>query len=128
MRVLLDTHVFLWWNENNAALSKKASRILADPGNTLIFSVASAWEITIKAQSGKLRLPEDASSYIRTRTSHYGMEILAIRLEHALALESLPLLHRDPFDRIMIVQSQIESLAILTADPAIRGYSVDAVW
>ena len=128
MKVLLDTHVFLWWNEDNTALSKKAIRILADPANTLILSVASAWEIAIKAQSGKLRLPEDASSYIRTRTAHYGMEILPIRLEHALALESLPLLHRDPFDRIMIVQSQIENLAILTADPTIHGYPIEAVW
>lgn len=128
MKVLLDTHVFLWWNEGNVALSKKAFRIIADPGNTLILSVASAWEIAIKAQSGKLRLPEDASNYIRTRAAHYGMEILPIRLEHALALESLPLLHRDPFDRIMIVQCQIEKLTILTADPAIRGYTIDAVW
>jgi PIN domain nuclease of toxin-antitoxin system len=125
---LLDTHVFLWWNQDNAALSKRAFRTIADPANTLILSVASAWEIAIKAQSGKLRLPEDAPNYVRTRSAHYGMEILPIRLEHALALEALPLLHRDPFDRIMIVQSQIENLTILTLDPAIRGYQVDTVW
>jgi PIN domain nuclease of toxin-antitoxin system len=126
--VLLDTHVFLWWNENSAELSKRAWRILADPANSLILSVASAWEIAIKTQSGKLRLPEDPADYVRTRTAHYGMEILPIHLEHALALHTLPLLHRDPFDRILIVQSQIENLAILTADAAIQAYAVDSIW
>jgi PIN domain nuclease of toxin-antitoxin system len=120
--------VFLWWNEGNSQLSKKAVRILTDPGNSLVLSVASAWEIAIKTQAGKLRIPEDAATYVPTRVAHYGMEILPIQLGHALALASLPLLHRDPFDRILIAQSQIEKLPILTADPAIRGYPVDAIW
>jgi PIN domain nuclease of toxin-antitoxin system len=128
VRVLIDTHVFLWWNEGNSQLSKKAVRILTDPGNSLVLSVASAWEIAIKTQAGKLRIPEDAATYVPTRVAHYGMEILPIQLGHALALASLPLLHRDPFDRILIAQSQIEKLPILTADPAIRGYPVDAIW
>ncbi len=128
MRVLLDTHVFLWWNQGSSELSKKALRILADPANTLILSVASAWEIAIKTQSGKLRLPEDASTYVPVRAAHYGMEILPIHLTHALALQSLPLLHRDPFDRMLVVQSQIEKLPLLTADPAIRSYPVDTIW
>jgi PIN domain nuclease of toxin-antitoxin system len=128
MRVLLDIHVFLWWNQGSSELSKKALRILADPANTLILSVASAWEIAIKTQSGKLRLPEDASTYVPVRAAHYGMEILPIHLTHALALQSLPLLHRDPFDRMLVVQSQIEKLSILTADPTIRSYPVDTIW
>jgi PIN domain nuclease of toxin-antitoxin system len=128
VRVLLDTHVFLWWNEGNSQLSKKAVRILADPGNSLILSVASAWEIAIKTQAGKLRIPADAATYVPTRVAHYGMELLSIQLSHALALTSLPLLHRDPFDRILIAQSNIEKLPILTADPAIRAYPVDAIW
>lgn len=128
MRVLLDTHVFLWWNENSTELSKKAQRILSDPVNTLVLSVASAWEIAIKKQSGKLRLPVDAAEYVRTRTAHYGMEILPIHLPHALALETLPLLHRDPFDRVLIAQSQIENVPIVTADPVIRAYAVDSIW
>jgi PIN domain nuclease of toxin-antitoxin system len=128
VRVLLDTHVFLWWNEASPRLSKTALRALADPANTLTLSVGSAWEIAIKAQTGKLRLPEDAATYVPTRAAYYGIEILPIQLAHALALQSLPLRHRDPFDRILIVQSQIEKLAILTADPAIRGYPVDTIW
>ena len=128
MRVLLDTHVFLWWNEDSPRLSKKARRILSDPGNTPVLSVASAWEIVIKAQAGKLRLPEEAAAYVPTRAAHYGMEILPIYLAHALALQMLPLLHRDPFDRILIVQSQVEKLSLLSADPAISGYAVDSIW
>jgi len=128
VRALLDTHVFLWWNEANPQLSKKVSRILADPANSLFLSVASAWEIAIKTQCGKLRIPEDAAIYVPTRAAHYGMEILPIHLAHALALASLPLQHRDPFDRMLIVQSRIEKLPILTADPAIHGYPVDTIW
>lgn len=128
VRVLLDTHVFIWWNEGDSRLSKKAIQTLEDPKNSLVLSVATAWELAIKTQSGKLRLPEAASTYVPTRAAHYGMEILPIHLAHALALAALPLLHRDPFDRILIVQSQIERLSILTADPAIRGYAVDSIW
>ncbi len=124
----MDTQVFLLWNEGHTGLSKKALRTLADPDNTLIFSVASAWEIAIKIQLGKLRLPEDTATYVRTRAELYRMESLPIHLAHALALASLPPLHRDPFDRILIAQSQIENIPIVTADPAIRRYPVDAVW
>ena len=101
---------------------------MADPANTLVLSVASAWEIAIKVQLGKLRLPGDAATYVRNRAAHDRMEILTISLEHVAALQSLPMLHRDPFDRMLVVQSQIENLSILTADPAIRGYAVDSIW
>jgi PIN domain nuclease of toxin-antitoxin system len=128
VRVLLDTHVFLWWNEGNARLSKKALRVLADPANTLVLSVASAWEIAIKAQAGKLRIPEDAATYVPTRAAYYGMEVLPIHLAHALALQFLPLHHRDPFDRMLVAQGQTEKLSILTSDPAIRRYAVSTIW
>lgn len=101
---------------------------MADPANTLCLSVASALEIAIKVQLGKLRLPADSTSYVQNRAAHDHMEIVSIRLEHAAALQVLPMLHRDPFDRILIVQSQIEKLSILTADPAFRNYAVDAIW
>lgn len=101
---------------------------MADPANTLILSVASAWEIAIKMQTGRLRLPERAATYVPTRTAHYGMEMLPIHLSHALELESLPLLHRDPFDRILIAQAQVERLPILTADAGIRAYPVEIIW
>jgi PIN domain nuclease of toxin-antitoxin system len=126
--VLLDTHVFLWWNADDAQLSRKSRRIMADPANTLVLSVVSAWEISIKVQLGKLRLPGGAVSYVENRAAHNRMEILGITLEHAAALQALPLLHRDPFDRMLVVQSQAEKLPILTGDPAIRAYAVDSIW
>jgi PIN domain nuclease of toxin-antitoxin system len=125
---LLDTHAFLWWNLGDSRLSKTARRIMADPANTLCLSVASALEIAIKVRLGKLRIPANQASYVQKSAAQDDMEIVPIRLEHAAALQTLPLLHRDPFDRILIVQSQIEKVPILTADPAIRRYAVDAIW
>jgi PIN domain nuclease of toxin-antitoxin system len=101
---------------------------MADPANTLCLSVASALEIAIKVRLGKLRLPANSASYVQNSAAQDHIEIVPIRIEHAAALQTLPLLHRDPFDRILIVQSQIEKLSILTADPAIRNYAVDAIW
>ncbi|HEV1285065.1 MAG TPA: type II toxin-antitoxin system VapC family toxin [Bryobacteraceae bacterium] len=126
--MLLDTHAFLWWNLGDTRLSSKARRIMADPANTLFLSVASALEIAIKVRLGKLRLPANSASYVRNSAAEDHMEIVPIRLEHAAALQTLPMLHRDPFDRILIVQSQIEKLSFLTADPDIRRYAVDATW
>lgn len=128
MRILLDTHAFLWWNEANPALSKRASGVLSNPRHTLLLSVVSAWEIVIKTQAGRLRLPEPPSVYIPTRTAHYGMEILPVSLAHVLAAESLPVHHRDPFDRLLIAQAGVERLPILSADPQMRQYAVEVLW
>lgn len=128
MRILLDTHAFLWWNEGDSRLSKKASALLADTANTLVLSVVSAWELVLKVDARKLRLPEAPSVYIPTRMAHYGIEQLPATLAHVLAAESLPAHHRDPFDRLLIAQAKVEEMPILSADPQIRRYPVKAVW
>ena len=128
MKILLDTHAFLWWNDANPRLSRKALSLLEDPSNTLLLSVVSAWEIVIKCQAHKLRLPESPSVYIPTRSAHYGIETLPVILAHVLASESLPTHHRDPFDRLLIAQAKVEDVPILTADPQIRGYPVKVLW
>ena len=128
MRILLDTHAFLWWNAADSRLSKKALRLLADPANTLLLSVVSAWELVVKTQARKLRLPEPPSVYVPTRLAHYAMEALPLSLAHVLAAESLPLLHRDPFDRLLVAQAASEGVPILTIDPDIGRYSVKVVW
>ena len=128
MKILLDTHAFLWWNDANPRLSRKALSLLEDPSNTLLLSVVSAWEIVIKCQAHKLRLPESPSVYIPTRSAHYGIETLPVILAHVLASESLPAHHRDPFDRLLIAQAKVEGVPILTADPQIRGYEVKVLW
>jgi len=128
VKILLDTHAFLWWNDANPQLSRKALSLLEDPSNTLLLSVVSAWEIVIKCQAHKLRLPESPSVYIPTRSAHYGIETLPVILAHVLASESLPAHHRDPFDRLLIAQAKVEGVPILTADPQIRGYEVKVLW
>lgn len=109
-------------------MSAAARRILSDGNNALYLSAATAWEVIIKTQIGRLKLPEVASRYVRSRMSHYGIESLPIQLSHVLQLETLPLHHRDPFDRILIAQSQLEDLPILTADRQIAQYDVKVVW
>ncbi len=128
VRLLLDTHVFLWWNEGSPRLSRKVSRLLADPENTLFLSVVSAWEMILKVQAGKLKLPSAVGEYIEARIAHYGMEPLPITLAHALASGRLPTFHRDPFDRMLIAQGQVEQLIIVTHDAQLRRYAVETVW
>ena len=128
MKLLLDTHTFLWWNEASPRLSKKALVLLSDPANTLLLSVVSAWELVLKTQTGKLRLPESLNVYVPTRMAHYAMHALPVSLAHALASESLPLHHRDPFDRLLIAQAAIEGVPIVTADPEFRRYAIKVVW
>jgi PIN domain nuclease of toxin-antitoxin system len=128
VRILLDTHVFLWWNEASPELSKRAYALLSDPRNTLLLSVVSAWELVLKMQTGKLKLPEPASVYVPTRIAHYGIESLEVTLQHVLRCDSLPLHHRDPFDRLLIAQTLVEEVPILTADPLIRKYSAEVLW
>ena len=128
MRALLDTHTFLWWAMDDARLSAATRKFLGDGGNTLFLSAASAWEIVIKAQTGRLNLPLRPGQYITSRTAHYGIESLPIELSHALQVETLPDHHRDPFDRMLVAQSLVERIPILTADPQIRAYAVETIW
>jgi len=128
MRLLLDTHVFLWWNEANPRLSRRAYDLLSDPSNRLFLSVVSVWEIVLKAHTRKLKLPSAAADYIPARLAHYDIEALPLILSHVLAAEDLPPNHRDPFDRILVAQAQVERLRIVTHDPQIRRYEIETVW
>ena len=128
MRAILDTHTFLWWVLDIPRLSADARSILEDGANELLFSAASAYELTIKAQTGRLTLPEPAHSYVPSRLVANAFKPLSIELTHALRAGSLPAIHRDPFDRVLIAQAQIEGLPILTADPAISRYDVETIW
>jgi len=128
MRALLDTHVFLWWNMDDPQLSSAAREIITDGHNELFFSAASAWEIAIKTARGKLLLPEPPERYVAKRMALHHLQPLPIQLSHAMRIFDLPDLHRDPFDRLLIVQSILEDLPILTQDENIRRYSVNTVW
>ena len=128
MRFLLDTHVFIWWAVDDPRLSAQARVALADAGNTVYFSAASAWELALKVSLGKLALPDDPANLISKAMIEEGMETLPITLHHALGLARLPLHHRDPFDRMLVAQAQLEGLPILSADPAFAAYDVEVIW
>jgi PIN domain nuclease of toxin-antitoxin system len=128
MRALLDTQVFLWWNIDDERLTSTARDFITDGGNELFLSAASAWEIAIKASKGRLTLPEPPSEYIARRMVQHRLLPLSIELSHALQVYDLPDLHSDPFDRLLVAQSQLESLPILTADKDMPRYGVDIIW
>ena len=125
MQILLDTHVWLWTLAAPERLRTSAREALADRENTLFLSAASAWEIAIKYALGKLPLPEPPALFIPPRLLRDNVRPLPIALQHALHVASLPPHHRDPFDRLLIAQAQLEELTLFTADPALEAYDVD---
>jgi len=126
-RLLLDTHVFLWAASSPKTLSAKARKEIEDLANEVYVSAAVAWEIAIKYPSGKLTLPMGPSSYVPSRLIALGFQQLPITQEHALAVESLPNIHNDPFDRIMIAQAQYESMILVTRDHDSLAYPVRTI-
>lgn len=128
MRYLLDTHTFLWWIADDPRLSSTARLIIRDAENQILFSAASAWEIAIKAQLGRLDFVHDPSELIPRLIAENALLGLPIEVSHALQVLKLPLPHRDPFDRILVAQAQVERLPILTADPLIAQYDVAIAW
>ncbi len=128
MKALLDTHTFLWASSNPAQLGVRARELFDDPACQLLLSAGSVWEIAIKTQAGKLRLPTDLSAFLATQRRALRLADLPISLEHASAISTLPMLHKDPFDRILIAQAQLESVPIITGDPQIARYPVQVIW
>ena len=128
MRALLDTHTFLWWVTNQPQLSETVSSILQDRQNQIFFSAASGWEIAIKAQLGKLEIPSQLEDFIASQLDLNSFQVLPIELKHALHIYHLPIHHKDPFDRILIAQSQVENLPLLTLDPQIIKYGINVIW
>jgi PIN domain nuclease of toxin-antitoxin system len=127
VKALLDTHVFLWMQSDPDRLSARTRAIVADADNTLLLSAASSWEIAIKCALGRLTLPDEPARYVPDRMRRSAVDGLAVAHAHALAVATLPPLHRDPFDRLLVAQARLEGLPIITADPAIRRYEVDII-
>jgi len=129
LKLLLDTHVWLWWNTEPERLATVARRQIGDPRNEVFLSAATVWEMAIKRRLGKLPLPEAVGSYVARRLAADDVRPLPVSVDHAAAVETLELLHRDPFDRILIVQARYEGLRLLTTDDQVLAYgspSVDA--
>jgi PIN domain nuclease of toxin-antitoxin system len=118
VRLLVDTHVFLWWCADDHRLGETERGALADAANEVYLSAASVWEMSIKEALGRLQVPERVSA----AALRLGFEPLAIDFDHAEATSHLPPLNRDPFDRMLVAQAQVESLTLVTHDPVIRSY------
>ena len=121
---MLDTHCWLWLQASPDRLCEDTLRVLENERNDLLLSAASSWEIAIKYALGKLSLPESPTSYVPSRMAQSGTSGLAVEHVHALGVVSLPAIHRDPFDRILVAQARCEGLTIVTADPNITQYDV----
>jgi len=128
VRFLLDTHTFLWWITDDPHLSERARQVISDPENDIFLSAASGWEMAIKTQLGKLQLPDHFEQFIAEQLFRNNITSLPVMMSHALHVQSLPLHHRDPFDRLLIAQSQLEKMSIITTDSAFADYDVEIVW
>jgi PIN domain nuclease of toxin-antitoxin system len=127
VRLLLDTHTLLWWMSDDPQLTPGVRRLIEDGTNSLYFSVASGWEVAIKVRLGKLTFPEPEINLPRHLADN-AITPLPIAMEHALHTSTLPFHHRDPFDQLLIAQSQLEEMPILTSDALIAAYSVETLW
>ena len=126
--VLLDTHAYLWFVYDDSRLSKKADKIISNDNVKKYLSIASLWEIAVKQQIGKLELGMDFEKFLHDFVLTREIDILAIDPSHLVAYASLPLLHRDPFDRLLIAQAQVEDLPIITTDKRFLPYEVMVTW
>ncbi|MEW6130663.1 MAG: type II toxin-antitoxin system VapC family toxin [Acidobacteriota bacterium] len=128
MKILIDTQSFLWFFLEPHKLGNDGKDALTDTNNELYLSAARAWEISIKYGLGKIALPEPPDIYLPKKLLSAGIIGFPIEFHHVLAVYSLPLIHKDPFDRLIIAQTKIESLTLLTADPIMLKYTSDFIW
>ena len=127
MRYLLDTHVLLWFFDDVEKLSKTAFEAIVDPSSEIFVSIASAWELSIKLRLGKLSFDGGVRNFFHTIEDN-GFDLLTIEDEYVNLVETLPLIHRDPFDRMLVSTAATENMSIITADTNIHQYDVDCVW
>ena len=128
MRLLLDTHAFLWFVLGDAQLSSIAKSYILDSAHAKLISPASYWEIAIKVSIGKYTLNASYDLFIQRGVEGNGFEILPIGLKHTTALTALPFHHRDPFDRLLIAQAMAEQIPIISNDPVFDAYPITRLW
>ena len=128
MKVLLDTHAFLWWITDDPRISFRARDVVQDAENELYLSAASGLEIAIKTQLGRLQLPGEPDVYLARQMSVNAIQPLAITMRHSLFVYGLPDIHKDPFDRMIVAQSILEEMPLLTKDGNIPKYGIQVIW
>lgn len=128
MKLLFDTHTFIWWDSAPKQLSATVRSLCDDPSNTLLLSIVSVWEIQIKAQINKITLHAPLVDIVTQQQAANGVRLLPVELQHVLTLDILPLHHRDPFDRLLLAQAKAESAVLLSRDSIFQSYEVSVVW
>ena len=128
MKLLTDTHTFLWFVYNDPQLSSTARSLMADPANDILLSLASVWELAIKVGIGKLTLTQPVELFVLDQLARNNMQTLPILMSHALHVAKMPLHHRDPFDRLIIAQSLLEAIPIISVDAVFDSYGVQRLW
>jgi len=128
VRLLLDTHAFLWWVIDAPDLSRKARAAIADAGNECFLSVASCWEIAIKRSLGKLELPGPVDRFLAEQVAVNRFRLLEIDFRHVVRVADLPFLHRDPFDRLLVAQAIAEDLTLVSNEALFRRYGAKRLW
>ncbi len=128
MKLLLDTHVFLWIATNDERLPRELKTILREPANDLYLSVVSSWEIAVKARSGKLALPMPVWAFLLESRERLGIQTLSIQEPAVAHVAKLPNIHRDPFDRMLVCQAIEHQLTIVTSDTQLHRYPVKTLW
>ncbi|MEL6164246.1 MAG: type II toxin-antitoxin system VapC family toxin [Cyanobacteria bacterium J06628_3] len=128
MKLLLDSHVLIWWASSSEKISKKVYNIINDTNNTLLFSLASVWEMQIKFQLGKLNLNSNLPTLIDNQQRVNNLQLLPIELNHIYALNNLPPHHKDPFDRLLIAQAIVEKIPLASIDEVFDNYPIQRLW
>jgi PIN domain nuclease of toxin-antitoxin system len=128
MRVMLDTHAFLWFVGGDSNLSATARAAITDPNNVVLLSPASHWEIAIKVSTGKLTLAEPFDVFMLREIQQNGFEIFPIEVAHTAVVATLPFHYRDPFDRLLVAQALSEGVPLVSADPVFDSYGVTRMW
>lgn len=128
MRLLLDTHAFLWWVGGSSELSRRAHAAIADPGNECFLSLGSCWEMAIELSLGKLKLDEPLETFVPEQMSANRFSLLEVGFRHVARVASLPFHHRDPFDRLLVAQALEENLPIVTSDIVFAKYRAKRIW
>jgi len=128
VKLLLDTHAFLWWVEGAPPLGRRARAEIANPDNEVLFSVASCWELAIKLNLGKLRLTQALDRFIPQQLTRNGFVLFAVEFRHVARVADLPFHHRDAFDRVLVAQALLDELAIVSTNRVFRKYGVTVVW
>ncbi len=128
MKLLLDTHAFLWWIADDDRLSQPAEEAIGDGGNIVYLSAVSVWEIVVKAGLGRLQVPQPVDRFLVDQLQRNAFEPLSLHIRHALAVNDLPQVHRHPYDRMLIAQARADDLTLVSRDRVMHDYPVGVLW